>query len=132
MKYYVAGPMSHIPQFNFPAFFKARDELTAMGYSVLLPCDMDDTAAVEAAMASVDGKPGSSLLTWSQCLGKDVELIADHVKCIIFLPGWKNSRGARLEAFVGTLCGHKFMEYDFTGPPQDVSTDYVMRSLFNP
>jgi hypothetical protein len=127
----VAGPMSGIPQFNFPAFFKAREDLTAMGYDVILPFDMDDPKAVEVAYASTDGKLGISLMTWGQCLARDVELICDKAGGIIFLPGWQKSRGARLEAFTALLHpSHVFKEFDFTGPPVDVKRGYVTQQLF--
>lgn len=111
MKYYLAGPMSYIPQFNFPAFFAAEKTLASLGYDIQLPADMKDPVAVAAAMAS-DGTPGTSAMTWGECLAKDVVLIADHVGGIIFLPGWECSRGARLEAFVGILCRREFRLYD--------------------
>lgn len=107
-KFYVAGPMTGIPQFNFPAFFAAEKSLQEQGYEVQLPADMKDPVAVAQAMASVDGKIGDVEVTWGQCLAQDVELIADHVDGLCFLPNWEKSRGARLEAFTALLCNRQF------------------------
>jgi hypothetical protein len=110
VKVYLAGPMTGIPQFNFPAFDAAAAELRAFGYEVVSPAEMDDPETRAAAMASPDGAPGSGSSngeTWGDFLARDVKLIADDgIKAIYVLPGWSASRGARLETFVGAaLCG---------------------------
>lgn len=126
MKYYLAGPMSYIPKFNFPAFFAAEKQLKEQGFDIQLPADMDDPKCVADAMASVDGAPGPRTMTWGQCLAKDVELIADHVQGIVFLPNWQRSRGARLEAFVGILCNREFALFQpETGVFQPVPESYI-------
>lgn len=113
-KWYLAGPMSGIPQFNFPAFFKASEDLRSMGFDIISPAEIDDPKTKAAALASPDGAPGSGSAhgqTWGDFLARDVKLIADSVKGIIFLNGWEKSRGARLEAFVGLLCSHDFATF---------------------
>lgn len=42
MKLYLAGPVSDLPQFNYPAFEANRKYLEAAGYDVLSPTDNDD------------------------------------------------------------------------------------------
>lgn len=114
MKWYLAGPMSGIPQFNIPLFDKATAALRAGGLDVISPAELDNEETRAAALASPDGSPGSGTTngeTWGDFLARDVKLVADEVGGIIFLPGWHRSRGARLEAFVGLLCGHRFMQY---------------------
>lgn len=110
MKVYVAGPMTGIPSFNFPAFDAAAAQLRRAGYDVVSPAEMDDPVTRAAAMASPDGAPGSGSTngeTWGDFLARDVKLIADGgIDGIMVLDGWENSRGARLETFVGAaLCG---------------------------
>lgn len=103
MKLYVAGPMSGIPQFNFPAFFAAGDKLRELGYEVVNPAELDDEEDKGAAMKSKDGKLGTGTggidKTWGDFLMRDVKLIADIVDGICVLPNWHKSRGARLETF---------------------------------
>jgi hypothetical protein len=106
--YYLAGPMSNIPQFNYPAFYRIAGKLREMGFEIRSPAEMDTPAEQEAAMASPDGnvanftsKSGS---TWGDILAKDVKLISDVVDGIIAMPTWYKSKGARLEIFVAHLC----------------------------
>jgi len=123
--------MTGYPQFNFPLFHKAAAELRAEGLEVHSPAEADSLAVQTAAMASKDGTLDANGKiageTWGDILAKDVKVVADHVQGIVFLPGWEKSRGARLEAFVGLLCGHKFFTYEVDlGPEQDCYT--ILRS----
>jgi hypothetical protein len=98
--------MSHLPQFNFPAFQQAADSLREKGYDVVSPAELDDPATRAASMASETGDPDDLPdQTWGDALARDVKLIADEVDGTALLPGWEDSRGARLEAFITRLCG---------------------------
>lgn len=113
-KYYLAGPMSGIPQFNFPAFDAACLRLRAAGFDIVSPHEHDTPETQAAARASVDGAPmpkETGAETWAECLARDVVLVGDVCAGIIFLPGWERSRGAKLEAFTGLLCGKEFGAY---------------------
>lgn len=116
MKFYLAGPMSGIPQFNFPAFDTAATRLRDLGHEIVSPAELDDDETRAEALDSLDGRPTQrdkvNGQTWGDFLARDVKIVADQVQGVVFLPGWEKSRGARLEAFVGVLCGHKFAEYD--------------------
>jgi hypothetical protein len=105
--YYLAGPMSGIPRFNFPLFYRVTETLRIAGMSIVSPAELDDQEDKGAAMTSTDGDPNNRVhmggKTWADFLARDVKLIADKVQGIIFLPEWYKSRGARLEAFVGLL-----------------------------
>lgn len=115
MKYYLAGPMTGYPQFNFPAFHAAAADLRAQGYEIISPAEQDSPAVQSEAIKSADGSLDANGKiageTWGDILAKDVKLVADGVDGIIFLPGWEQSRGARLEAFVGLLCKRSFAIY---------------------
>lgn len=113
-RYYLAGPMSNIAAFNFPAFDAACERLREAGLEIVSPHEHDTPATQAAARASVDGAPmpkDSGAETWAECLARDVILIGDQCDGIIFLPDWQKSRGAKLEAFTGLLTGKTFGVY---------------------
>lgn len=107
-KYYLAGPMSNIPQFNYPRFFELAKVLREEGFQIVSPAELDSPATVKAAMASPDGKLGSGVVngeTWGDFLARDVKLVADDVDGVFVMDGWETSKGARLELFVAHLAG---------------------------
>jgi hypothetical protein len=113
-KVYVAGPMTGVPQMNFPAFDKAAAHLREQGFQVVSPAELDSPESRAAALASMDGSPTGYAEgeTWGGFLARDVKLIADEgIEAIVCLPGWEKSRGARLETFVGRLCGLEILTY---------------------
>lgn len=105
-RWYLAGPMSGLPCSNFPTFMKAAAQLRARGLEIVSPAELDDPETVRRSLAN---EPTGQ--TWGDFLSRDVKIIADQCTGIILLPGWNKSRGARLEAVVALLCGHKFMRY---------------------
>jgi len=133
---YLAGPMTGYPQFNFPMFEDAAKHLRMRGLHIISPAELDNAEIHKAAMASSDGKldndgkiAGS---TWGDLLSRDVKVVADLCDSIAFLPGWEKSRGARLEAFVGILCNHKFyFYYPLTKGLIDVSKYEIQDILYS-
>jgi hypothetical protein len=126
MKIYLAGPMSGIPANNFPAFDAAAAWLRRMEFDVVSPAELDDPT--DRAIALADGV---SEKTWGDFLARDVKLLADGgVQGIVFLPSWGNSRGAKLEATVGLLCGFsEFWVYRGEGDLLKVSREWVKHQL---
>lgn len=123
--------MTGYPQFNYPLFDATAETLRARGYQVISPAEMDDPATREMALKSKDGAPGSGTTkneTWADFLMRDVKLVADGVTGIVFLPNWQHSRGARLEAFVGLLCGKDFAT-TFSGREVQYRTDDYVRDM---
>lgn len=103
--YYLGGPMTGIPQFNFPAFDEAATDLRRKGYLILSPAEMDDATAREHALASKTGLDVADTgHSWEDYLKRDLFIVleADGVIC---LPGWEKSKGARLETFVAKQLG---------------------------
>lgn len=119
IKYYLAGPMSGIPQFNFPLFHRVAEILRGQGYEIVSPAEIDDDADKTAALKSADGNPDLHTgklcndKTWGDFLARDVKLLADGgIGGIIFLPDWEKSSGAKLEATVGLLKKLQFRRWD--------------------
>ena len=111
MRVYLAGPMTGIPQFNYPAFIAMADRLRASDFDVVSPAELDDPDDRAAALASPDGRmlayTEGTGKTWGDFLSRDVKLLSDNgIKAVVVLPGWQQSRGARLETFVANaMCG---------------------------
>ena len=116
-RFYLAGPMTGIPSFNFPAFKEAARVLRDRGLEVISPAEIDDPETHDAAMASPDGAMRSASphgQTWGDFLSRDIKLVADVCTAVVLLPGWEKSRGARLEAYVALLCDHLLYAYSPT------------------
>jgi hypothetical protein len=116
LTWYLAGPMSFVPQFNVPLFDKTAASLRADGYTIISPAELDSDKMRRWALASPDGNPANvkeeTGETWGDVLSRDVRLVADQIGGIIFLPNWYQSRGAKLEAFVGLLTGKQFARWN--------------------
>lgn len=77
---YLAGPMSGLPDFNYPAFNAEAARLRALGYEVENPAENSDPPCK----------------TWQ---GYMRLAIAQLVRCdaVALLPGWAKSKGACIE-----------------------------------
>lgn len=84
MKLYLAGKMSGIPEFNFPAFHAAAARLRSAGHEVLNPAELDD---------------GDTSKPWDYYMRKDIAMILT-VEAIAVLPGWETSKGANFEILI--------------------------------
>jgi hypothetical protein len=119
--YYLGGPMTGIPQFNFPEFKRVADRLRDNGYNIISPAELDDPETEAAALASLDGAPGSGAANdepYEWFLSRDI-VVVSLPTCIggIFLENWHHSRGARGESWVLQFLGKELFEYDETGGP---------------
>lgn len=87
-KIYIAGPMSGLPELNFPAFHGEAAWLRAMGREVVNPAEINPNPTTR----------------WEDCMRAD---IAQLVTCdgIHMLAGWEKSRGATLEHHIATALG---------------------------
>jgi hypothetical protein len=101
-KIYIAGPMSGHDDWNFPAFFEAEQQLLGMGYEVINPAH-NDGPTVELALESA-GNPSAPNHTWAYYMRRDLPHVLS-VDAICLLPGWQNSRGAKLEVHVAKAIG---------------------------
>jgi len=77
---FISGPMSGLPKFNYAAFNKAAKQFRSLGHRVANPAE----------------NPKPPCGTWQGWMRLS---IAQLVTCeaIALLPGWQNSRGAKLE-----------------------------------
>lgn len=87
---YVAGPMTGYPEFNYPAFADACAKLRAAGFDVISPHEINPPDGVEHP--------------WSYYMRRDIRGLLD-AHAVVVLPGWEDSKGARLETDIATALG---------------------------
>ena len=83
MKLYIAGPMTGLPEYNFPAFHAAAANLRGKGHDVVNPAEL----------------PAPEEPTWGNYLRGALRAMLT-CEAVVFLPGWMQSNGARLERIV--------------------------------
>lgn len=93
LRVYVSGPMTGLPDMNFPAFHAAADTLRRAGHEVVNPADA--------------GSGGD--WSYEDYLRRDLQ---DLLGCtaICMLPGWEASKGARVEEHMARALGLVFVE----------------------
>ena len=87
---YLAGPMTGIADFNYPAFNAMADQLRAAGYQVENPADHGII-------------PGAQ---WADYMAYDLTRLG-LCGVIALLPGWERSEGAKLEVQIAHRLGMK-------------------------
>lgn len=88
MRVYIAGPMTGLPEFNFPAFNAAAAQMRAEGWHVENPADHGHVHGAE----------------WADYLRYDITRLAT-CEMIMLLPGWSKSKGANLEVTIARQLG---------------------------
>ena len=83
---YLSGPMSGIPDHNFPAFHEWAARLRAEGFEVVSPAEIEEAGS------------------WEMCLRKDMRELPT-CDAIALMPGWERSKGAHLELHVAHRLG---------------------------
>lgn len=108
---YLAGPMSGITDFNFPAFFKYAKELEDDGYIVFNPAqnDIDVHGSLEGIQKAWSEEPK---ITLRQCLSDDLNWICLNADAIAMMPGWERSYGARAEHATAVALGLEIIYLD--------------------
>lgn len=91
---YIAGPMTGMPEHNFPAFHAAAERFRRAGWDVANPAE---------------NFHGRTDLPRSAYLRADVALLA-QCDAIALLPGWDRSGGATLEAVIAAEIGLTFFD----------------------
>jgi len=90
IRIYLSGPMTGIPENNFPAFNHWASKLRADGYEVVRPAEIQEEA------------------TWELCLRADVRELCTCA-AIALMPGWESSKGANLELHIAHRLGMRVM-----------------------
>lgn len=81
---YISGPMEGLPDFNYPAFNEEAASLRDKGYKVINPAENDE---------------GDMTLPRHHYMRQDIKHLL-NANIVVVLPGWSNSKGARLEVAI--------------------------------
>lgn len=102
MRIYIAGPMTGKPDWNYPAFFEAEEWLGSIGIEAINPAKADgDTLAEALGQAGAVDAPTKP---WTEYLRQALVQVAG-ADGMLLLPGWQESKGARLEVHVAKQLG---------------------------
>lgn len=89
MKIYIAGPMTGLPEWNYPAFNAAAAELRAAGHEVVNPAEM---GATYGTPDEINANP--EML--ADLILEELDAVAE-CDAIYLLSGWEKSPGVRKE-----------------------------------
>lgn len=92
MKIYIAGPMTALPEHNYPAFHRAAKRLRDQGHQAVNPAEIViDTST-----------------PWVDCMRADLHALLD-CDAVFMLHGHEKSKGATLEKHIATALGFKVL-----------------------
>lgn len=98
---YLSGPMTGLPEGNYPAFFRYEEFLLSLGWQVSNPARINPHP------------PGKDVdeQTRAQSIWRDLEAVRDS-DCMAVMPGWENSIGARAEMFLARSLNHPIFDIE--------------------
>lgn len=98
-RFYLSGPMSGLEDYNRPAFHATAQALREQGHEVINP-------------AELLGEDDENM-TWPAFLARDLRIILtdEGLDALVMLTGWRQSKGARLEAFTATTVEIPLLDY---------------------
>jgi len=117
MKVYIAGPMTGIPNFNFPKFNAVAKHFRGQGHEVFNPAerDIERHNGVDISAGNATGDPGLAAkvhgFSLREALADDTAYICKEADAIAMLPGWENSKGARAEHALAFALGHTIIYF---------------------
>lgn len=97
MKVYLSGPMTGLPELNYPAFHEASNRLRAAGAGVYNPAEWEENNNA--------GVFNLRLAFMDYC-----HFIIREADIVVVLPGWENSPGATAETALAQAIGLPVVE----------------------
>lgn len=103
MKLYIAGPMTGIPAWNFPAFDAAALYLRGCGYTVVNPAELDRECGFTQQQHTVSAEFLRSAMR------RDLAAICD-CDGVAVLENWQSSLGACIEVALAVRLGLRIID----------------------
>jgi hypothetical protein len=104
-KVYLAGPMSGIKDFNFPAFDKAAKILEDLGYEVFNPAENDRQNGFDGTGTGDLQEAAMAGFSLRHALKQDLSWMCDHADLVALLPGYGRSKGVEAELALARALG---------------------------
>jgi nucleoside 2-deoxyribosyltransferase len=95
---YISGPMSNIPNSNLEAFDEAEKQLKQLGFNVLNPHKICEELNIRFFEM---GK----IPEYEDYLKEDIIQMLSKCDTVLVLPGWRGSKGSKLEIANAIACG---------------------------
>lgn len=114
--FYLAGPMTGYPKFNFPEFERVAGILRERGYVIVTPHELDDALIYEGVTNSEHGDEkhlSSQSPLGFDLLRRDANIVM-HPRCIgvIAIQGWQASFGAgQIELYLADRFGKQTLYF---------------------
>lgn len=120
---YLAGPMTSIPAFNFPAFDEAEMRWAELGWSVISPAQLTrefwrQRFGAEFDPFNTDPAIAAGGDIYKEFLREDLKAIA-QCDAIALLPGWQKSKGANFELSIARALGLQIFDAETIGPIEE-------------
>lgn len=117
VRFYLAGPMRGIPNFNFPEFRTAAKLLRKKGHVVFNPAERDiDRFGKNIIKKNPTGSEEQARLACGfdlrDALLADLEFICRYADAIAMLPGWEHSSGVAAELATARALGLMIFELE--------------------
>lgn len=100
MRIYLAGPMTGLPDFNYPAFNSAAKELRARGHEVINPAE------------NFQGRQDLPREFYMIKALQTLSSVAFIIETVVLLPRWETSAGAQLEVHAAEEMGIKVLRLE--------------------
>jgi hypothetical protein len=112
---YIAGPMSGIADWNYPAFARIAKDLREKGWVVKSPAEKDEEMGYDDQEAKKDGNTALAVakgtFDYKTAYKWDIEQVVEG-DAIFMLKGWENSPGARGEHAAAVFCQKQNPSYE--------------------
>ena len=107
---YIAGPMTGLPEFNFPMFNRVARMLRQDGHTCFNPAERDVERHPEIDFTCGDTQHVASQgFSLREALAEDTNHICLEADTIYMLPGWETSLGARAEHALAVALKHRII-----------------------
>ncbi|MFD1197392.1 DUF4406 domain-containing protein [Brucella gallinifaecis] len=95
---YLSGPMTGLPEFNYPTFYRVAAQLRQSGHRVYNPAEFP-----------YDGDPNDFPIR--KAFASYCNFICLEADTMVMLPGWERSKGALAERQLALNCAIDIIEW---------------------